>query len=304
MKKFVIPLVVALLAACSNPVLKWIDAPSGGNGDNGRMAGQPDAKEIVSFSFGVAGETDLPIGKERDISGKIPIAIILPMGTGLGALTPTVAFIGKSLDPPSGQTRDFSSPVVYTVTAEDNSTVEYNVKVYEKGPSTKEIVRFSLDISQAGGSAASAEGVINEVEAAVIVTVPAGTDLKALTAHVTHTGAEALDPLNGSHLEETFSFSGDFSAQSAWTVVARDYTAKTYTVRVIREKSGVKEITEFSLGVSGEADVIGGEPQPDGKYPILAVVSENAVLNALTPFIKFRGASLRLLPKITTTHNF
>jgi hypothetical protein len=314
MKKFVIPftipfvilfVVVSLMAACSNPVLKWIDTPAAGNRDRGRMAGEPNAKEIVSFSFGIAGEADLPFGKDHDITGRIPIAIILPMGTGLNSLTPTITFIGKSLNPPSGRTGDFSSPVVYRVTAEDDSTVDYVVTVHEKGPSTKEIVRFAIDVSRAGGSAISAEGVINEdpIENSITVIVPAGTNLQDLTAHVAHTGAEARDPWGEPHVEALFSYNGDFSEPSSWKVVAQDSTEKTYTVRVVKEKDSAKAITKFSFGLEGETVIIGGEPQPDGKYPIVAVVSENADLDNRSPtLLEFQGASIS--PEQETSQNF
>jgi hypothetical protein len=276
-------------------VLRWIETPVDSSG-LGRYTGQGGIKEIISLSFGIDGETDLPIGTEADISGKIPILVILPEGTGLTELIPLVTYTGKSLNPPSGKTGDFTNPVVYTVTAEDGTTRDYIVRVYEKGPSAKEIIRFTIDIFREGGSPLGAEGIIDQDAGIITVTVPAGTALTGLTAHITHTGIGVIGPLGGYHPDETFSFHGDFSKAAVWTALARDESTKTYTVQVIREKSGDKEITAFSLGLPGETDIIGAEPRSDGVYPILALVPNGSALTraaGLTaPFISYRGAAI------------
>jgi hypothetical protein len=293
MKKFLpVFLVLSLLAACSNPVLKWIDTPER---DNGRtLSGRPDEKEIISFTFGLDGETDLPVGKTPDRTGKYPISVILPAGTRVESLGPEIGYIGRNLDPPSGEREDFRSPVVYTVTAEDDSTREYVVRVYVKTAESKEIVRFALDVSGTGDTALSAEGVIDGEAGTIFVSVPAGLDTRNVNARIAHTGASVTGPLGNPHPTETFDFRGDFSAPTIWTVVAQDHTTKTYTVTVVREKSHDKEITRFSFGIAGEDVIIGGEPQPDGKYPILAIVPDTSIpsINNTTPFISYTGASI------------
>jgi hypothetical protein len=282
---------VSLFAACSNPVLKWIDTPEG---DNSRVIGQLGAKEILSFTFGIEGETDLPIGKIPDGTGKYPISIILPIGSSVGSLSPEITYIGENLDPPSGKAGNFTSPVVYTVTAEDGSTRDYIVKVYVKDDASKAIVRFTLDVSGTGDLALSAEGIIDEAAGTIVVGVPVGTDAKSLTAHVAHTGMSVTGPLGNPHPAETFDFVGNFSAPTTWTVIARNYTTKTYTVTVVREKNDEKRITDFSFGISGEDVIIGDAPRPDGKYPILAVVPESssATLGSKKPFVSYIGASI------------
>jgi hypothetical protein len=292
MKRYIIPFVlVSLLTACPSPVLRWIETPGDYSG-LGRLTGQTGIKEIISFSFGIDGEKDLPIGTDADISGKIPILVILPEGTGLTELIPQVTYIGKSLNPPSGKTGDFSSPVVYTVTAEDSTTQDYIVRVYKKGPSTKEIIRLTLDVFRNGGSPLGAEGIIDQNAGVVTVTVPAGTPLTGLTAHVTHIGAGVTGPQGHFHPDETFSFHGDFTNPTTWTVHARDESTKIYTLFVVREKDGAKEITKFSLGNPGETDIIGGEPRSDGVYPIVALVPDTFTTASTAPFISYKGAAI------------
>jgi hypothetical protein len=290
MKKSLVPFVgLFFLISCSSPVLKWIDIPNGGSG---RILGQSAEKEILSFSFGIQGETDVPFGKNPDSSGKIPIAVILPLGTDLRSLRPAITYIGDRLNPPAGEAGNFNSPVVYRVTAEDNSSRDYIVRVYVKDGASKAIVRFALDVSGTGGSAQTVEGIIDEAAGLITVSVPPGTDTKSLNAHVAHTGAMVEDPHGGFHPDEIFNFTGDFSAPAPWTVVAQDHTAKTYTVTVVREKSHDKAITHFSFGISHEEVVIGGEPQPDGTYPILALVPANTSLKDSKPFVSYTGISI------------
>jgi hypothetical protein len=297
MKKIFFALMAAsFMGACSNPALKWIDTPAEAktsSGEEGRIAGQPAGKEIVSFTFGLGPdvENDLPIGKSPDHTGKFPIKVILsnlPGTASIGSLRPTITFIGKSLSPGSGIPGDFSSPVDYRVTAEDGSYRDYTVTVYVKTSASKEIVRFDLDL----GSGLAAEGIIDQNAGTITATVPAGTNLNSLTAYVGHTGRIVRDPQGVFHSPVSFEYTGNFSAPTEWTVIDLEDQSKIYTVTVNREKSDVREITRFNLGITGEEEIIGGEPQPDGKYPILAIVPSTASLTARVPFIDYEGVSI------------
>jgi hypothetical protein len=319
-KAFFLFLALALFTACPSPVLKWIDTPRGaepGGEDKsgeGRMAGQWTDKEIVSFTFGLGpdAENDLPISKSPDLTGKFPIKVILSGVEDLTSLEPSITFIGKSLSPGSGTPGDFSSavyspvseysPVIYTVTAEDGSSREYAVTIYKKTDTSKEILRFDLEL----GSGLAAEGIIVEQgngTGTITATVPAGTDLTSLTVHVAHTGFTMMDPQRGSYPQITFDYTGNFSTPTTWTILDHQGTAKVYTLTVNREPSGAREITRFSFGITGEEAVIGGEPQPDGKYPILVLVpsSPGLTLNR-SPFIDYTGVSIS--PAETAPENF
>jgi hypothetical protein len=264
------------------------------------LEGTTGDKEIILFTFGLGPdrENDLPINGTIDYTGKIPISVILSGDNlpSLRQLRPEIEYIGESLSPGSGTARDFSSsvasPVVYTVTAKDKSTQNYGVQVYLQNESSKEIVRFSVDI----GGGRTAEGSIDQNAMTVSVSVPSDAVLGNLTAHIVHTGQTVRDPAGRVYRGNTFDMVGDFSVPGVWTVIAHDGGEKTYTVTVEREKSDVREITSFSFHITGEEDIIGGEPQPDGKYPILVVLPEVAYNGMKTlpklPFINYRGESL------------
>jgi hypothetical protein len=80
------------------------------------------AKEITSFMIGdAAGDIDHTAET---------IAVTLPFGTSVTNLAPTITVSPEAtVDPPSGEPRDFTSPVTYTVTAEDGTLKEYTVTV-------------------------------------------------------------------------------------------------------------------------------------------------------------------------------
>ncbi|WFO16753.1 Ig-like domain-containing protein [Cellulophaga baltica 4] len=74
-------------------------------------------KEITSFIVnGVAGT----------ITGTT-IDVVLPEGTDLTALAPVIIHTGESISPESETNQDFSSPVIYTVTAQDETIQAYTV---------------------------------------------------------------------------------------------------------------------------------------------------------------------------------
>jgi len=82
------------------------------------VAANPN-KDITAFSFpegtGVITGTD--------------IAVTIPSGTAVTALVPTITITGASISPLSSVAANFTSPVIYTVTAADASTKAYTVTV-------------------------------------------------------------------------------------------------------------------------------------------------------------------------------
>ena len=82
---------------------------------------QTQTKAITSFrfeSFSVNGTINGP-----------NITVTVPNIVNLTALVPTITHNGKSISPASGAAQNFSSPIQYTVTAEDNTTQNYTVTV-------------------------------------------------------------------------------------------------------------------------------------------------------------------------------
>lgn len=83
------------------------------------------AKAITAFNFNEV--TPNVIGTINEVDKTISLAV--PYGTNVTNLVPTIIHTGASVSPNSGVAQDFTSPVTYTVTAEDDTTQTYTVTV-------------------------------------------------------------------------------------------------------------------------------------------------------------------------------
>ena len=135
------------------------------------------AKAITAFSLnGVTGTIN---------ETNKTVAVTMPYGTSVTALVATFTTTGTSVAVGataqiSGTTaNDYTSPVRYTVTAADSSTVNYTVTVTVALNSAKAITAFSLN---------GVTGTINETNKTIAVTMPYGTSVTTLVATFTITG--------------------------------------------------------------------------------------------------------------------
>lgn len=83
------------------------------------------SKDITAFSF--QGLTPAVTGTINSNTGTITLNV--PFGTDVTALVPTIVHTGISINPSSGEAKDFTGNVTYTVTAQDGSAKSYTVKV-------------------------------------------------------------------------------------------------------------------------------------------------------------------------------
>lgn len=160
----------------------------------------PTAKAIVTFAF--------PNGS--GFIGDSTIRVPVPTGTNVTALVPTIVHNGASISPLSGIAQDFTSPVTYTVTAQDGSSKQYTVTVDVAGVDDAEI--FSFGFPQGAG-------VLDRF--LIDVQVAAGTDLSALAPAVSFIGL-SVAPVSGAPQN----FSG--TVQWEWGATAAE-AFKTYS---------------------------------------------------------------------------
>jgi hypothetical protein len=92
------------------------------------------------------------LGVNGNISGT-GIALTVPYGTDVTALTPTVTITGASVSPLSGVLQDFTNPVTYTVTAANGTTKSYTVTVTVAAPSSIATVTSTTYTVSLGGTA-------------------------------------------------------------------------------------------------------------------------------------------------------
>ncbi len=220
---FLIVIVGMILMGCPNPSIPTIS----------------DSKAITVFNFTSLSAT----GIINEINHTITVDV--PNGTDVTALIPTITHTGKSISPTLDEAQNFTSPVTYTVTAEDTSIQIYTVTVTVAATlsTAKAITAFIF-------TSPSATGIINETNHTIAVDVPNGTDVTSLIPSITHTG-NSISPISGT--------AQNFSSPVTYTVTAEDTSVQNYTVTVTEvETFSVTFNSQGGSSVSSQTIVTGG----------------------------------------------
>jgi hypothetical protein len=184
---------------------------------------------------------------------------------------------------------NFTAPVIYTVTAENGAAADYTVTVNIELSSAKLITGFSLG---------AAIGTINEGLKTIAVTMQYGTDVTALVATFTTTGANVKV---SAAAQTSGTTPNDFTAPVTYTVTAADSTTVDYVVTVNVAGSSAKEITGFSL------DTVGGIIN-EGAKTIAVTMPPGTNLTVLVATFSTTGANVKVGAAVqtsgTTANNF
>lgn len=213
-------IVLMLLVGCQRNV----PTPMSGQGQDTTAAST--AKSITSF---VVKASDNPNVLTADVIASITsdsIRIIFEQGTNLSSLVPTVSITGKTISPASKTPENFDSALVYTVTAQDGSTLAYHV-VVSLISGNKNITGFTFraadnspnlnaDVTATIGTALTGTDTIR-------ATLPYGAQLTALVPYITTTG-KVVSPSSLT--------AENFTNPVKYTVTAGDGTTKNYLVIV------------------------------------------------------------------------
>ncbi|MBQ1652173.1 MAG: DUF5018 domain-containing protein, partial [Bacteroidales bacterium] len=110
--------------------------------DNVIVRARSSAAEITAFSFAEDVQVAVINSDAASVSSTVSFST-----ASLSGLVPTIAVSDyATISPASGAARDFSSPVTYTVTAEDGTTKDWTVTVSKEtvASSAKDILSFSF----------------------------------------------------------------------------------------------------------------------------------------------------------------
>ena len=229
------------------------------------------AKEITAFNFN---------GLSPSVSGVVDgtnkrVILTVPSGTDVSALTPTITHTGASISPNSGTAQNFASPIIYTVTAADASTQNYEVIVIVEASAEKALATFNLN-----GLSPSVTGVVSETNKTVTLDVPFGTNVTTLVPTITHTGV-AISPNSG--------VVQDFTNPVIYRVTAENGTTQDYQVTVTAALNPAKAITAFDF--NGFSPTVSGGINETAKTVSL-VVPYGSDVTSLIPTITHTGASI------------
>lgn len=160
-----------------------------------------------------------PVVKADIDSVKYTVTVTVPIGTDIRRLSPTIT-ISKlaSISPSSGTVQDFTSPIVYTVTAENGTVQTYTVKINIAKSSSKSITSFSFS------SLPKVVVTIDSVKKTITATLSERVDLTKLVPTITTSSNATVSPLSAQ--------AQDFTNPVTYTVSAEDGTTQAYLVTI------------------------------------------------------------------------
>ncbi|BBI36630.1 S-layer homology domain-containing protein [Cohnella abietis] len=197
------------------------------------------AKDVTSFGF---AELTPPVAGA--INGT-NITLTVPHGTDVRESVATFtlsagasAQVGTTAQVSGATRNDFTSPVTYTVTAQDGTTKAYTVTVTEASSSAKDVTSFGF-----AELTPPVAGTINGTNISLIV--PHGTDVRGLVA--TFTLSAGASAKVGTTTQVSGVTKNDFTSPVTYIVTAQDGTTKAYTVTVTAAPSSAKDVTAFGF---------------------------------------------------------
>lgn len=135
----------------------------------------------------------------------------------IGIAPDVIEYTGKSIYPSDEKEQDFTLPVTYTVVAPDNTEVEYDI-VIDWLENKADLLEFAI---------LGYEGIINQEEKTVEVTIPYGVD-------ITDTPPSKLVVSTNAKTDPTIIEHQDFTKPVVYTVTSQDKTVRNdYTVNVV-----------------------------------------------------------------------
>lgn len=183
-------------------------------------------KSIIEFS--IPNQISSSINEQDHI-----ITVVMPYGTDLTDLTPSIVISSyASINPANGIAGNFTDTVIYTVTAQNGSKMNYSVYVTVKEKDTPitrdpfgdinipepEIISFNINNQ--------ISSVIDGFD--IIVVMPYGTDVTNLNPELTLSAGSIISPTGPQ----------DFTNSVEYIVTGADGSIVNYTVIVIVEDNG------------------------------------------------------------------
>ena len=223
--------------------------------------GKSNEAKIKKFSIGgVNGSID---------EGTKKIFVGLPTGSALTGLTPTVKVSGGASYEPKGAqdfTNSTTTPVLYTVTAENGTTqVIYSVTVKVVSNEAK-ITQFSVNST----NAKSISHPSGATHGQILVVLPAGSALTGVTPTVAVSGGASYEPKGAQD------FTNSTTTPIPYTVTAENGVDRSIYDVVVRCIASEAKITRFMIGnVEGTIDT--------SQKEILVKLAPDAPLTNITP---------------------
>ncbi|MBN2763506.1 MAG: T9SS type A sorting domain-containing protein, partial [Bacteroidales bacterium] len=210
-----------------------------------------EKKDFLTYGFNDQTGDAIINTDEHTISAEVEYGTDLSSLVAMFAISENASVaIGMETQTSGVTVNDFTSPVVYTVTAEDGTEQDWTVTVTCALNDSTGILAYSLD-EQTGTADIDANNHTIEIE------VPFNTDLTQLVAgFVLSTGASAS--VDGVSQESDVTVN-DFTSPAIYTVTAENGTEQEWTITVTKTPNAENDILSFSFAEqSSEATIDAG----------------------------------------------
>ncbi|WKV11617.1 DUF5018 domain-containing protein [Marivirga harenae] len=225
---------------------------------------------ISSISPEVTGSIDVE---------NLTIEIDVPSGADLTTLSPSISVSeNATVSPASGTSQDFTNPVIYTVTAENGTSVEYTVTVNVLKNTNAKIETFGFK-----GFETELAASIDEENKMITAVISRDYDITKLKPTIIISDLASVTPASETEV--------DFSEDVIYTVVAEDSTEVNYTVSIRYELRTGNAMVSFDL--EEFTPVVNGTIDEDSKTVSLTLPWNTSDLTALVPTIEIsEGATV------------
>ncbi|HEY4178029.1 MAG TPA: hypothetical protein VGM90_14380 [Kofleriaceae bacterium] len=222
------PIIITRIAACG---LLALAAVATGCGDNVPV---DTSKDLTAWSLTTTSNPSLPATVTATITGEGVFATV-PVGTDLTRLVASFEDNGVDVDVDVGGTpqvsdetaNNFTTPVVYRLTAADDTVKQYAVSLMVMVDDRADLSAFSF--TAADNPSLNADVTATIAGTTITAEVPSGTDPRSLIATFTTDGEDVA-------VDQTEQVSGttinNFRDEVDYLVYAVDGTQQTYAVTV------------------------------------------------------------------------
>ena len=206
-------------------------------------------KKFLSFGF---NSSDNP-GLVTDVAGAVngsDITVAVPSGCDITSLIATFSVspkaavtIGNARQTDKKTRNNFSTPLTYTVVAEDGSSANYTVTVTRVLATDKDIITFFFEKSKNPALTEDISCAIDLINKKISCSVPVGTSRASFIASYTVSKGATLKI--GSVVQSSGVSQNNFENPVVYTVYAEDGGSCEYLVTVTRILSSEKEMRQF-----------------------------------------------------------
>lgn len=186
-----------------------------------------DGNDITGFTV------PLQVGSSTIDTASHTVTFHMPYGTSVTSLVPTITLsTGATISPASGIAQEFTNPLVYSVTAENQTSQAWTVTCINDPNRANNIIDFTVP-AQVGTS------TINTTSHTVTFHMPYGTSVKSLAPTLSVSQEATVSPLSG----ET----QNFTRPITYTVTAQNRLKQAWKVSCIVDPNTANDITGLTL---------------------------------------------------------